>query len=147
MTTKVLGIDLHDAGRDGVYRVDPDDPVTLIGDAQRAGLALSRVDLRDCADVPAVLQRIAASVGLASSAAESWLHLDGALRASEGAVGHGRVLLIDHADELARARPAVYAAVRDALQDMAQAWHAHGTPFFVFMAFPDNETRDAAIDA
>ncbi len=34
MTTKVLGIDLRDAGRDGVYRVDPDDPVTLIGDAQ-----------------------------------------------------------------------------------------------------------------
>ena len=50
MTTRVLGIDLHDAGRDGVYRVAPDDPVTLVSDAQRAGLALTRIDLADCHD-------------------------------------------------------------------------------------------------
>ncbi|HET6432642.1 barstar family protein [Dyella sp.] len=146
MTTRVLGIDLHDAGRDGVYRVDPDDPVTLAADAERAGLLLTRVDLRGCADVAAVVQRIAASAGLPAGAMESWLQLDGALRA-HGGDDAGRVLLIDHAVDLSRAAPVVYAATRDALTAMAQAWHARGTPFFVFMAFPDNETRDAAIDA
>jgi hypothetical protein len=30
MTSKVLQIDLHDAGRDGIYRVVPDDPMTLV---------------------------------------------------------------------------------------------------------------------
>lgn len=146
MTTKVLGIDLRDAGRDGVYRVDPDDPVTLIGDAQRAGLMLVRIDLRGCADVPAVMRSIAESAGLSSKATESWMHLDGALREHGGEDG-GRVLLIDHAADLSRDAPMVYAAIREALNAMAQAWHARGTPFFVFMAFPDNETRDAAIDA
>ncbi len=146
MTTKVLGIDLRDAGRDGVYRVDPDDPVTLIGDAQRAGLMLARIDLRGCADVPAVIRRIAESAGLEGKAMESWMHLDGALRARVGETS-GCVLLIDHAADLGRDVPMVYAASRDALASMAQAWHARGTPFFVFMAFPDNETRDAAIDA
>ena len=146
MTTKVLGIDLRDAGRDGVYRVDPDDPVTLIGDAERAGLAMNRIDLHGCTDVPGVLQRIAQGVGLPLDAAESWMKLDGALRmASTGA--NGRVLLFDHTEQLHRDAAEVYAATRAALQAMAQAWHAHGVPFFVFMQFPDNETRDAAIDA
>ena len=64
MTTRVLGIDLHDAGRDGVYRVDPDDPVTLVGDAERAGLTLARIDLADCRDEAGAPQRIATQAGL-----------------------------------------------------------------------------------
>ena len=43
MTTRVLGIDLHDAGRDGVYRVAPDDPVTLVSDAQRSRAPIQRL--------------------------------------------------------------------------------------------------------
>ncbi|AND67827.1 hypothetical protein ATSB10_03730 [Dyella thiooxydans] len=144
MTTRVLGIDLRDAGRDGVYRVDPDDPVTLVGDAQRAGLALVRVDLSDCRNEPAALERIAAQAGLPRTAAGSWAQLDAALRADGDA---GRVLLFDHAVTFCRAAPEAYAASRRALEEMARAWHARGVPFFVFMEFPDNETRDAAIDA
>lgn len=144
MTTRVLGIDLHDAGRDGVYRVDPDDPVTLVGDAQRAGLALARIDLADCRNEAAVLERIAAQAGLPPAASGSWAQLDAALRADEGA---GRVLLFDHAVTFCRAAPEAYTACRRALEDMARAGHARGVPFFVFMEFPDNETRDAAIDA
>jgi hypothetical protein len=30
---------------------------------------------------------------------------------------------------------------------VAKHWHARGVPFFVFLEYPDNETRDAAIDA
>lgn len=144
MTTRVLGIDLHDAGRDGVYRVDPDDPVTLVGDAQRAGLALTRIDLADCGDEATALQRIAAQAGLPPAAAGTWAQLDAALRANEGA---GRVLLFDHAAAFCGAAPAAYAASRHALEQIARAGHARGVPLFVFMEFPDNETRDAAIDA
>ncbi|MGN6738653.1 barstar family protein [Dyella sp.] len=143
MTTRVLGIDLHDAGRDGVYRVAPDDPVTLVGDAERAGLALARIDLADCHDEAGARQRIATLAGL-PAAAGSWAQLDAALRADEGA---GRVLLFDHAVAFCRAAPEAYAASRRALEEMARAGHARGVPFFVFMEFPDNETRDAAIDA
>lgn len=143
MTTRVLGIDLHDAGRDGVYRVDPDDPVTLVGDAERAGLTLARIDLADCRDEAGALQRIATQAGL-PAAAGSWAQLDAALRADEGV---GRVLLFDHAVAFCRAAPEAYVASRRALEEMARAGHARGVPFFVFMEFPDNETRDAAIDA
>ena len=144
MTTRVLGIDLHDAGRDGVYRVDPDDPVTLVGDAQRAGLPLVRVDLDGCRDEATARQRIAAQAGLAPAAAGSWADLDAALRADAEA---GHVLLFDHAVAFCHAAPEAYAASRRALETMARDWHARGVPFFVFMAFPDNETGDAAVDA
>lgn len=143
MTTRVLGIHLRDAGRDGVYRVDPDDPVTLIDDAARAGLPVTRADLSDCRDESTLRRHIAEAAGLIDADA-SWQALDDALRADARS---GLVLLFDHADAMCRAAPASYAAARDALQGMARQWHARGVPFFVFLTFPDNETRDAAIDA
>lgn len=147
MTTQVLGIDLHDAGRDGVYRVDPDDPVTLLADARRAGLSVVRVDLAGCATLPALLARLTDAVGLPAQAADSIDALDDALLKLDDAAAPGHVLLFDHADELAREAPTVFAELRDRLTDVAASWHRQGVPFFVFMEFKDNETRDAAIDA
>ena len=147
MTTKVLGIDLHDAGRDGVYRVDPDDPVTLVADAQRAGLPVVRVDLAGCRSLPALLARIVEAAGLPAHAASSMDALDDALRDLDDAAAPGHVLLFDHADELAREASAVFSELRERLTAVAAQWHGQGVPFFVFLEFQDNETRDAAIDA
>lgn len=147
MTTKVLGIDLHDAGRDGVYRVDPDDPVTLVADAQRAGLPVVRVDLAGCRSLRSLLTRIVDAAALPSSSANSMDALEDALRDLDDVATPGHVLLFDHADELYGAAPNVFAELRERLTGVAAQWHRQGVPFFVFMEFQDNETRDAAIDA
>ncbi len=147
MTTKVLGIDLHDAGRDGVYRVDPDDPITLVADAQRAGLPVLRVDLAGCRDLPALLNRVTDAAGLPAHASSSMDALDDALRDLDNAAAPGHVLLFEHADDLAREAPEVFAELRERLTAVAAQWHWQGVPFFVFLEFQDNETRDAAIDA
>ena len=147
MTTKVLGIDLHDAGRDGVCRVDPDDPVTLVADAQRAGLPVVRVDLAGCRSLPTLLARITEAAGLPPQAATSMDALDDALRDLDAVAIAGHVLLFDHADDLARAAAEILAELRDRLTGVASQWHRQGVPFFVFLEFQDNETRDAAIDA
>ncbi|MEP7186630.1 MAG: barstar family protein [Rhodanobacter sp.] len=147
MTTKVLGIDLRDAGRDGVYRVDPDDPVTLVADAQRAGLPVVRVDLAGCVALPTLLTRITDATGLPAQAADSMDAMENALRELNDAATPGHVLLFDHADDLAREAPQVFAELRERLTSVAAQWHQQGVPFFVFLEFPGNETRDAAIDA
>lgn len=147
MTSRVLGIDLHDAGRDGVYRVAPDDPPTLIQNAARAGLPVTRVDLRDCDNDASVLTRLAAAAGFPTAAMASWESMDAALRTFDAASSVGHVLLFDHANALHTQASDIYLTLRNRLRDIARDWHGRGVPFFVFMEFPGNETRDAAIDA
>lgn len=146
MTSKVLQIDLHDAGRDGVYRVVPDDPMTLADDAARAGLRLSRIDLRDCTSEQRAAQCLAQAFEFPVQS-DDWATVTASLRDLRWLAAPGYVLVLDHADVLRAQAPALYALFRDALAGVARDWHARGVPFFVFMVFPDNETRDAAIDA
>jgi len=146
MTSKVLQIDLHDAGRDGIYRVVPDDPMTLVDDAARAGLRLSRIDLRDCTSHQRAVQSLAQAFEFPGPS-DDWPMVTASLRDLGWLSAPGHVLVLDHADVLRAQAPEVYAAYRDHLASVARDWHARGVPFFVFMVFPDNETRDAAIDA
>lgn len=146
MTSKVLQIDLHDAGRDGIYRVVPDDPMTLVEDAARAGLRLSRIDLRDCTDHQRALQGLAGAFGFPAGG-DDWPTVAARLRDLGWLSASGYVLVLDHADVLRAEAPEVYVACRDHLASVARDWHARGVPFFVFMVFPDSETLDAAIDA
>lgn len=146
MTSKVLQIDLHDAGRDGVYRVVPDDPGTLADDAARAGLRLSRIDLRDCMSDGLVLRGLAQAFEF-TGPADDWPTVTSRLRDLGWLQAPGYVLVLDHADALRAQAPGVYAALREHLGNVARDWHARSVPFFVFMVFPDSETLDAAIDA
>lgn len=146
MTSKVLQIDLRDAGRDGVYRVVPDDPMTLIDDAARAGLRLMRLDLQDADDPARVRRQLAQAFELPAQPGD-WDTLTAGLRDLRWLAAPGHVLLLDHADVLRARAPDLYRSLRDHLSQVARDWHARGVPFFVFMIFPDTETRDAAIDA
>jgi hypothetical protein len=146
MTSKVLQIDLHDAGRDGIYRVVPDDPMTLADDAARAGLRLSRIDLRDGMSHQRAMQLLAQAFEFPVPGAD-WPTVTAALCDLGWLSASGYVLVLDHAEVLRAQAPEVYAACREHLSSVARDWHARGVPFFVFMVFPDSETLDAAIDA
>ncbi len=147
MTSKVLGIDLGDAGRDGVYRMVPDDSPTLVDDAARAGLLVLRVDLSVCEDDQDVQRQLALAFDLKADAAQGWDTLAHALCDRDGLSAPGYVLLLDHANTLHNRAEAAYMAMRKTLILAAKRWHARGVPFFVFLEFPDSETLDAAIDA
>jgi hypothetical protein len=148
MTSKVLGIDLHDAGRDGVYRIAPDDPVTLAEDARRAGLHLVRLDLASCHAADDLLHRLAgAFVFPAGTDEHSWDALAAGLCDLHWLPAPGYVLLLDHARALQVEARETLGRLRQMLDGVAKHWHARGVPFFVFLEYPDNETRDAAIDA
>jgi hypothetical protein len=144
MTSKVLGIDLHDAGRDGVYRIVPDDPATLADDARRAGLHLLRLDLANCQDADDLLHRLAEAFAFPVGADPGWDALAAGLCDLHWLPAAGHVLLFDHALAL---QVDVLGKLRQTLDGVARHWHARGVPFFVFLEYPDNETRDAAIDA
>jgi hypothetical protein len=124
----------------------PDDPTTLADDAARAGLRLSRIDLRECTSQQRILHRLAEAFELPVMGGD-WPAVTASLRDLGWLAASGYVLLLDHADVLRAQAPDVYAALRDHLSGVARDWHARGVPFFVFMVFPDNETLDAAIDA
>ncbi|PWK85295.1 barstar family protein [Fulvimonas soli] len=147
MTSKVLGIDLRDAGRDGVYRIVPDDPPTLVADAARAGLRLLRVDLAGCRDKADLLRRLARAFELPAHFGGNWDALADSLRDLAWLPAPGYVLLLDRANDLRDGSRETYATLRRLLDATTREWHARGVPFFVFMEFPDGETLDAAIDA
>lgn len=147
MTSKVLGIDLHDAGRDGVYRIVPDDPATLIGDAERAGLHLLRMDLADLPDTADLTRQLATTFEFPVGLAHDWEALANHLRDLRWLPAPGYVLLLDHAHVLRAAAGETFSSLCKLLTGVARSWHDRGVPFFVFLEFPDNETFDAAIDA
>jgi hypothetical protein len=147
MTSKVLGIDLRDAGRDGLYRIVPDDPATLVDDATRAGLRLLRTDLAEFHDKDSLARHLAKLFELPAGVRHEWDDLAGRLRELEGRSAPGYVLLFDHAHVMQQQAKEPFVRLCQLLTGVAKAWHERGVPFFVFMEFPDNETRDAAIDA
>jgi hypothetical protein len=147
MTSKVLGIDLHDAGRDGVYRIAPDDPATLADDARRAGLHLMRLDLAHCHDADDLLHRLAGAFAFPAGTGHGWDALAAGLGDLHWLPAPGYVLLLDHAQALQVEAREAFGRLHRMLDGVAKHWHARGIPFFVFLEYPDNETRDAAIDA
>ncbi|WP_049622760.1 barstar family protein [Frateuria defendens] len=147
MTTRVLTLDLHDAERNGVYPVAPDDPATLIADAARAGLHQFHLDLAGCRTKPALLRELATALELPPGFGHNWDALSDSLRDLGWLPAPGYALLFDHANELRRAAPRDYATLHEVLTEAAAAWRVRGVPFFAFLEAPDSSTRDTAIDA
>jgi len=147
MTSKVLGIDLHDAGRDGVYRMSPDDPATLIDDARRAGLMLLRTDLSRCHDQAGAIRQLAGTFGFPANPDTSLDKVARHLGELDWLPAPGYVLLLDHAQSMRAQMHDDFRALCKMLAGVAKGWHQRAVPFFVFMEFPDHETLAAAIDA
>ena len=55
------------------------------------------------------------------------------------AEAHGRVLLLEHSDELRREAPAEFKAAMERLQAASREWAGTGRPLWSFIALADDE--------
>ena len=138
MSTHGLDPDLTRPTQSGVYFVGAGDLDRLAGTALRDELHVSRTDLAGCHDKDELLQRLAVSLRLPATFGHNWDALADCLRDLHWIPAWGHVLLFDHVDELRRAAEADYDILLGILDDAATFGSEHETPWFAFLALPDD---------
>lgn len=138
MSTHGLDPDLTRPTQSGVYFVGAGDLDRLARTALHDELHVSRTDLAGCHDKDELLQRLAISLRLPATFGYNWDALADCLRDLHWIPAWGHVLLFDHVDELRRAAEADYDILLGILDDAATFGSEHETPWFAFLALPDD---------
>ncbi|OOG47049.1 barstar family protein [Rhodanobacter sp. C01] len=138
MSAHGLDPDLTRPTQSGVYFVGDGDLDRLARTALRDELHVSRTDLAGCRDKDALLRRLAVSLQLPATFGQNWDALADCLRDPHRVPAWGHVLLFDHVDELRRAAEADYDTLLGILDDAATFGSEHETPWFAFLALPDD---------
>ena len=122
---------LQDAAKSGVYRASR---LEAIEDALRGSrLSLARIALPDVAEKPALLRRIAASLGFPAWFGENWDALEDCLTDLSWREGEGHVVVLESFQSLAADELGVLV---DVLRSAAQFWSGRGRPFFAVFIDP-----------
>ena len=138
MNTLDLDPDLTRPTQNGVYFVGASDLDRLARTALRDELHTCRMDLAGCHDKDELLRRLAVSLQLPATFGHNWDALADCLRDLHWIPAWGHVLLFAHADELRRAAEADYNILLGILDDAATFGAEHETPWFAFLALPDD---------
>ena len=131
---------LQDVGKSGVYRASR---VDAIEDALRGSrLSLARIGLRGVTEKPALLRRIAATLGFPAWFGENCDALEDCLTDLSWREGDGHVLVLEQfqslpADELG--------ALIDVMISAAQFWTGRGKPFFAVFIDPERRLALASL--
>ncbi len=128
-----------DATASGVYLVAHDDLAPIDSAASDVGWLVRRIDLHDCADKDAVMQRVVAALDAADRYNHDWDALSHSLHDLSWLPASGYVLLFDHADSLRDAAKADFNAMLDVFDEAADVWIERNVPFWVFFAMPEAE--------
>lgn len=132
-------IDLDDFARGGAWFVTDADLDGLARAAAASGLRVARVSLRQCADKAEALRRIAAALAFPTTFGGNWDALSDCLRDLAWLpAARGTVLLFADAAALRDAAEPAFDTLLEVLDDAATAWKARATPFFAFLALPDD---------
>lgn len=137
MSTQAFDPDLTRPAQNGLYFVGLDDLPRLAATAAREELCVCRVDLAGCRDRDALLQRLAFALKLPATFGHNWDALADCLRDPGWLPGWGHVLLIEHADELRRAAEVDFDVLLGILDDAATFGSEQESPWFAFLAMPD----------
>ena len=138
MSSHRLDPELTRPAQSGVYFVGSGDLDRLAKTARRDELHVCRTDLAGCHDKDALLRRLALSLQLPPSFGHNWDALADCLRDLGWLPGWGHVLLFEHADELRRSAEADFNILLGILDDAATFGSEHDTPWFAFLALPDD---------
>ncbi|HEY7237651.1 MAG TPA: barstar family protein [Burkholderiales bacterium] len=131
---------LQDAGKSGAYRASR---VDAIEDALRGSrLSLARIGLRGVTEKPALLRRIAATLGFPAWFGDNWDALEDCLTDLSWREGDGHVLVLEQfqslpADELG--------VLIDVMITAAQFWAGRGKPFFAVFIDPERRLALASL--
>ncbi len=130
--------DMTRPAQNGVYFVGVDDPPRLAASAARDELCVCRIDLAGCGDRDELLRRLDHTLHFPASFGHNWDALADCLRDLGWLPAWGYVLLFEHADELRRSAEVDFNILLGILDDAATFGSEHDTPWFAFLALPDD---------
>lgn len=127
----------HDPDASGVSFTSGAGLAALEHAAREAGLWVKRIDLHDCRDKAALLDRLARGLDAPNGQGRNWDALADLLR-DLGWLAHapGRVLLFAHASTLQAADPGAFSTLLSILEDASAHWRARGVPLRAAFALP-----------
>jgi len=128
----------------GVYFLPEDDVDELLEAAAVNRFACLRIELRDCRDKRGLLAQLAEALHFPAHFGHNWDALADALGDLRRGDVPGFVLLFEHSDALRRSATADFKAAMEVLQAACREWATRNTPFWCFIALPDDEF--AALD-
>ena len=134
MNERELYFEFRDPEQSGVFLVAPEDFAPFAAGARAAGLAVREVDLRDCRDKSALLERIAADLEFPAGFGANWDALLDSLRDLGWLPEGGVALLFAEAAGLREQSPADFAMLLESLEEAASGWRAAGLPFWALLA-------------
>lgn len=131
-------IDFANTAQNGTYLVGRTDLDALDAAAHEDGLLVRRISLLGCRSKPDLLERVAAMLEFPATFGGNWDALADCL-GDLSWLPHdiGKVLLFDHAGDLCDAAEPDFDTLLDVLEDACARWKLRGTPFFVFLALPE----------
>lgn len=139
MSESGFDLGLGDATRAGVYFVTAADIDMLHMAARDAALCARRLDLRDCRDKTTLLMRLGAALDFPAGSSRNWDALADRLRDLSWLPAAGYALLFDDAADLRSVDEASFDTLLEVLEEAALDWGSRDTPFWVFIALPDED--------
>ena len=133
---------LTDASHAGVFFVTDEDLDALAAASRDAGLLARRIDLSGCDGKSALLLRMATILDFPDSSGRNWDALSDSLRDLEWLPAPGYVLLFEQAHDLRECNEADFDTLLDILDEASQAWASDDTPFWAFIALPEEDFPD-----
>lgn len=138
---------LADAQACGAYYIDADGRAAAVDAAERLEFALLPVDLRDCRDKDAALDRIAAALRFPHWFGGNWDALADCLNDLSWLPSTGYVIVLDHSQDWHAADTLGFEVLLEIANDAANGWADIAVPFWMLIPLPRARLEGLAGDA
>lgn len=135
-------IDLSNAHRGGVFFVVEEDLEGLAGSAREHGQFQARISLEGCVSKERLFDALRGALSLPGTFGGNWDALADVLRDLSWVKASGYVLLFDHAQDLRQGNQDDFDTLLDILDETSEEWTARDTPFYAFLALPEEAFDD-----
>jgi hypothetical protein len=127
---------LADPAHSGAYFIDARDTESMAQAGQALDYAVLRVDLADCADKAALMQRFADAGQFPEWFGGNWDALGDALADLSWRPAPGYLLLVEHADGWRASNGEDFDTLLDILNESAFRWAGNNIAFWALLPFP-----------
>jgi RNAse (barnase) inhibitor barstar len=139
MNARPLQALLVEAEQAGTFYLTASDLGDLRAAASGLGFRRVDIDLANCADKAALMQRFADAFDFPPHFGHNWDALADCLGDLDWLPAEGYVLTLENLQELRAADAADYATLVSVLEGACEEWREQGRPFWAFLALPDDQ--------
>ncbi len=127
----------------GLRWIAAGDVAALCAAGRAAGLHCARIDLGDCRNKAALLERLATVLSFPDWFGHNWDALADCLDDLSWLPDAGHLLVLEDCRRFAAAAPQDYAVLLEILANVASSWRARAVPFwpFISMAAPHGQPQ------